>query len=174
MNHEEQKVSLGIKQLYEDPWERIPNDYPLGRILEIKVIKITEFGAFVELEPGIEGLIHVSEMSNEHVDDPRKIVSEGQKTKAEVITIDPVERKIGLSLESLIGRDESGDTAEYMRETRGVHSERTTLGDVLAEKLGKMAAEADEVIEKDEATSAQIGSDESSDEEEAATEETQP
>jgi small subunit ribosomal protein S1 len=167
VNHEEQKVSLGIKQLYEDPWERIPNDYPLGRILEVKIIKITEFGAFVELEPGIEGLIHVSEMSNEHVDDPRKIVNEGQKKKAEIITIDPVERKIGLSLKSLIGRDEADSAAEYLRETRGTSSERTTLGDVLAAKLGKMAAEADEVIEKDNASAEQAGSDESSDKEDA-------
>ncbi len=151
VNHEEQKVSLGIKQLYEDPWERIPNDYPMGRILEVKVIKITEFGAFVELEPGIEGLIHVSEMSNEHVDDPHKVVTEGETVKSEVITIDPVERKIGLSIKSLIGREDAVDAAEYMRESRGAAtSDRATLGDVLALKLGEMAAEADKVIEDEE------------------------
>ncbi len=149
VNHEEQKVSLGIKQLYEDPWERIPNDYSLGRIIEVKVIKITEFGAFVELEPGIEGLIHVSEMSNEHVDDPRKIVNEGEKIKSEVITIDPVERKIGLSIKSLIGREDAVDAAEYMREAKAA-TDRATLGDVLAQKLGEMAAEADKQIEEDE------------------------
>lgn len=150
VNHEEQKVSLGIKQLYEDPWERIPIDYAVGRILDVKVIKLTEFGAFVELEPGIEGLIHVSEMSNEHVDDPRKILTEGEKAKAEVITIDPVERKIGLSMKSLIGREDAVDAAEYLRESKS-SSERATLGDVLAEKLGEMAAEADKVIAADNA-----------------------
>ncbi len=152
VNHEEQKVSLGIKQLYEDPWERIPNDYSMGRILDVKVIKITEFGSFVELEPGIEGLIHVSEMSNEHVDDPRKVVNEGDKIKAEVITIDPVERKIGLSIKSLFGREDAVEAAEYMREARTATSDRATLGDVLAQKLGEMAAEADRVVEEEEET----------------------
>jgi small subunit ribosomal protein S1 len=149
VNHEEQKVSLGIKQLYEDPWERIPVDYSVGRILEVKCIKITEFGAFVELEPGIEGLIHVSEMSNDHVDDPRKVVNEGEMVKSEVITIDPVERKIGLSMKSLIGREDAVQAEAYMRETRSAaSSDRATLGDVLARKLGEMAAEA----EKDDPT----------------------
>jgi small subunit ribosomal protein S1 len=151
VNHEEQKVSLGIKQLYEDPWERIPIDYSVGRILDVKCIKITEFGAFVELEAGIEGLIHVSEMSNEHVDDPNKILKEGGSVKAEVISIDPVERKIGLSMKSIIGREDAVDAAEYMRETRAATStDRATLGDVLAMKLGEMAAEADKEIAADD------------------------
>jgi small subunit ribosomal protein S1 len=150
VNHEEQKVSLGIKQLYEDPWERIPVDYAVGRILDVKIIKITEFGAFVELEPGIEGLIHVSELSNEHIDDPRKVVNEGETVKSEVITIDPVERKIGLSIKSLLGKDDFVDAAEYLKETRNVNTERATLGDVLAMKLGEMAAEAEKEQAKEE------------------------
>jgi small subunit ribosomal protein S1 len=152
INHEEQKVSLGIKQLYEDPWERIPVDYSVGRIIDVKVIKITEFGAFVELEPGIEGLIHVSELSNEHVDDPRKVVNEGETVKAEVITIDPVERKIGLSMKSIIGREDAVDAAEYLKESRtSANQDRATLGDVLAMKLGEMAQEAEAVVKEDEA-----------------------
>lgn len=156
INHEEQKVSLGIKQLYEDPWERIPVDYSVGRIIDVKVIKITEFGAFVELEPGIEGLIHVSELSNEHIDDPRKVVNEGESVKAEVITIDPVERKIGLSMKSIIGREDAVDAAEYLKESRtSASQERATLGDVLAMKLGEMAQEAEAVVKEDEAAAAE-------------------
>jgi small subunit ribosomal protein S1 len=175
VNHEEQKVSLGIKQLYEDPWERIPVDYSVGRILDVKCIKITEFGAFVELEPGIEGLIHVSEMSNDHVDDPHKVVNEGSKVQAEVITIDPVERKIGLSMKTLIGREDEAGAAEYMRETRSsTTSDRATLGDVLARKLGEMAAEADETIAADEGSEKQPAEEAAAEEqpaEEAAVEE---
>jgi small subunit ribosomal protein S1 len=137
INHEEQKVSLGIKQLYEDPWERIPSDYAISRILDVKVIKITDFGAFVELEPGIEGLVHVSEMSNEHVDDPHKVVAEGQTVKAEVISIDPGERKIGLSMKSLIGRDDEVDGASFLAQGGRAASDRATLGDLLASKLDK-------------------------------------
>ncbi|HUT78868.1 MAG TPA: 30S ribosomal protein S1 [Polyangia bacterium] len=150
INHEEEKVSLGIKQLYEDPWERIPRDYPLGQVLEVKVIKITDFGAFVELEPGVEGLIHVSEMSNERVDDPRKVVSEGQKVNAEIITVDTQERKIGLSMKSLVGREAETDVREYKAQSaHKVQSSSATLGDVFARKLGNLTA-ADEDEEEDD------------------------
>jgi len=160
INHEEQKVSLGIKQLYEDPWERIPVDYSVGRIIDVKVIKITEFGAFVELEPGIEGLIHVSELSNEHVDDPRKVVNEGETVKAEVITIDPVERKIGLSMKSIIGREDAVDAAEYLKESRSTaNQDRATLGDVLAMKLGEMAQEAEAIVKEEEEAAAETDDD---------------
>jgi len=141
VNHEEEKVSLGIKQLYEDPWERIPRDYPLGQVLEVKVIKITDFGAFVELEPGVEGLIHVSEMSIDRVDDPRKVVSEGQKIGAEIITIDTQERKIGLSIKSLVGREGEADVREYKAQSaHKIQTAAATLGDVFAEKLGNLTA----------------------------------
>jgi len=153
INHEEEKVSLGIKQLYEDPWERIPMDYPLGQVREVKIIKITDFGAFVELEQGIEGLIHVSEMSNERVDDPRKVVTEGQMVKAEIITVDTQERKIGLSMKSLIGREEEAEAADYIRETRRAGSDRATLGDVFAQKLGDLAHDAEKPAEPQAAAS---------------------
>ena len=67
---EKPKVSLGIKQLIGDPWDRIPFDYPVGKVVAAKVQKVLDFGAFVELEKGIEGLIHVSEISDERVEDP--------------------------------------------------------------------------------------------------------
>jgi len=143
VNHEEEKVSLGIKQLYEDPWERIPVDYPLGQVRDVKIIKITDFGAFVELEPGIEGLIHVSEMSNDRVDDPHKFVNEGQAVKAEIITIDTQERKIGLSMKSLTGREEEGDFSQYRSEGQKASTDKATLGDLMAAKLSGMAAEAE-------------------------------
>ncbi|MCK9460411.1 MAG: 30S ribosomal protein S1 [Proteobacteria bacterium] len=139
INYEEEKVSLGIKQLYEDPWERIPMDYPLGQVREVKVIKITDFGAFVELEPGIEGLIHVSEMSNERVEDPRKVVTEAQVVKAEIITVDTQERKIGLSMKSLIGRDAEADLSEFRAAEARKGSDKATLGDLLGQKLGDIA-----------------------------------
>jgi len=135
INHEDKKVSLGIKQLEDDPWERIPKDYPLGQVLKVKVTKVTDFGAFVEIEKGIEGLIHVSEMSTERVEDPRKIVKEGDDVNAEVITVDTTERKIGLSLKTVTERETEAGMAKYMREARE-SSKRTTLGDLIKEKLG--------------------------------------
>lgn len=144
IDHEEEKVSLGIKQLYEDPWERIPMDYPLGQVREVKVIKITDFGAFVELEPGIEGLIHVSELSNERIDDPKSIIQEGETIKAEIITLDPQERKIGLSIKSLTGNEEEGDMTEYSKKAAKKPTEKATLGDLLSSQIGQMAEKTEE------------------------------
>ncbi len=143
IDHEEEKVSLGIKQLYEDPWERIPMNYPLGQVREVKVIKVTDFGAFVELEPGIEGLIHVSELSNERIDNPKSVVNEGDVIKAEIITLDPQERKIGLSIKSLNGDEEPGEMTEYGKAAAKKSTEKATLGDLVRDKIGRLADAAD-------------------------------
>jgi len=97
---EKPKISLGVKQLIPDPWDRIPYEYPVGKMVEVKVLKVLDFGAFVELEKGVEGLIHVSEMSEDRVSDPREVVRPGQKVSAEIISMDPTERKIGLSMKA--------------------------------------------------------------------------
>jgi small subunit ribosomal protein S1 len=98
---ENQRFSLGIKQLTPDLWENeIPNRYSPGSIVKGEVSKIQEFGAFVRLEDGVEGLIHISELSDEHVKNPSEIVEEGQEVIVEVINIDRYDRKIGLTLKS--------------------------------------------------------------------------
>jgi small subunit ribosomal protein S1 len=94
------KISLGIKQLVADPWDRIPFDYPVGKIVAATVQKVLDFGAFVELEKGVEGLVHVSEISEERVEDPRNALKAGQDVNVEVISLDPGERKIGLSIKA--------------------------------------------------------------------------
>ena len=99
INHETHRISLGMKQLLDDPWQGIETKYPLGTRFKGRVTNITDYGAFVELEPGIEGLIHVSEMSwtkkNMH---PGKIVSTSQEIEVQVLEVDPVKRRISLGL----------------------------------------------------------------------------
>jgi small subunit ribosomal protein S1 len=99
INHETHRISLGMKQLLEDPWQGIEAKYPVGVRFKGRVTNITDYGAFVELEPGIEGLIHVSEMSwtkkNVH---PGKIVSTSQEVEVQVLEVDPVKRRISLGL----------------------------------------------------------------------------
>jgi small subunit ribosomal protein S1 len=99
INHETHRISLGMKQLLEDPWQGIEAKYPVGSRFKGRVTNITDYGAFVELEPGIEGLIHVSEMSwtkkNVH---PGKIVSTSQEVEVQVLEVDPVKRRISLGL----------------------------------------------------------------------------
>jgi small subunit ribosomal protein S1 len=99
INHETHRISLGMKQLQDDPWQGIEAKYPVGTRFTGRVTNITDYGAFVELEPGIEGLIHVSEMSwtkkNVH---PGKIVSTSQEVEVQVLEVDPVKRRISLGL----------------------------------------------------------------------------
>jgi small subunit ribosomal protein S1 len=99
INHETHRISLGMKQLLDDPWQGIEAKYPVGAKFKGRVTNITDYGAFVELEPGIEGLIHVSEMSwtkkNVH---PGKIVSTSQEVEVQVLEVDPVKRRISLGL----------------------------------------------------------------------------
>ncbi len=99
INHETHRISLGMKQLLDDPWQGIEAKYPVGTKFKGRVTNITDYGAFVELEPGIEGLIHVSEMSwtkkNVH---PGKIVSTSQEVEVQILEVDPVKRRISLGL----------------------------------------------------------------------------
>ncbi len=99
INHETHRISLGMKQLLDDPWQGIEGKYPVGQRFKGRVTNITDYGAFVELEPGIEGLIHVSEMSwtkkNVH---PGKIVSTSQEVEVQILEVDPVKRRISLGL----------------------------------------------------------------------------
>jgi small subunit ribosomal protein S1 len=99
INHETHRISLGMKQLQDDPWQGIEAKYPIATRFKGRVTNITDYGAFVELEPGIEGLIHVSEMSwtkkNVH---PGKIVATSQEVEVQVLEVDPVKRRISLGL----------------------------------------------------------------------------
>ena len=99
INHETHRISLGMKQLLDDPWQGIEGKFPIAARFKGRVTNITDYGAFVELEPGIEGLIHVSEMSwtkkNVH---PGKIVSTSQEVEVQILEVDPVKRRISLGL----------------------------------------------------------------------------
>ena len=103
INHETHRISLGMKQLLEDPWQNIEAKYPVGARFHGRVTNITDYGAFVELEPGIEGLIHVSEMSwtkkNVH---PGKIVATSQEVDVQVLEVDPIKRRISLGLKQTL------------------------------------------------------------------------
>jgi len=131
---ENERFSLGIKQLTPDLWEEeIPKKYTIGRVVKGKITKIHDFGAFMELEAGVEGLIHVSEMSSSHVSSPRDVVTEGQDVLAEIITMDREERKIGLSLKN-VGDGDDADTRSYL-ERQGKST--ASFGDVFGDKLGR-------------------------------------
>lgn len=110
IDQDKQRVGLGVKQLSEDPWlKAIPEAYKPGMVVHGKVTKITNFGVFVELEPGLEGLLHISELSEEKVENPQDVVKSGEEVDVKILRVDVEERKIGLSLKRALrtGEDET-------------------------------------------------------------------
>ncbi len=144
IDKENERIALGIKQLERDPWEEIPRKYRVGTRVTGKVTSVTDFGVFLEVEPGIEGLIHVSELSREKVDDPQKVARVGDTLSAEVINVDRRERKIGLSVRQLQASEERSDYKDYLR-SQGTGA--VNLGDVIGAQLprrGKGGKRGDE------------------------------
>jgi len=124
---ENERFSLGIKQLTEDPWLNINRNFPIGSKIQGKIVKVTDFGAFVELVPGVEGLLHVSELKEERVDNPQSVVKEGDMVRVMVIDLNEAEKKIALSMKALarIGEQEEYSSYSGKEDTRG------KLGDLL-------------------------------------------
>jgi small subunit ribosomal protein S1 len=101
IDKENKRISLGLKQIQPDPWTTVAQRYPMGSRVTGKVVRLTDFGAFVELEPGVDGLLHISQMSSRSVGTPSEIVNVGDELTLLVIRVDPNERRIGLSLKEL-------------------------------------------------------------------------
>jgi small subunit ribosomal protein S1 len=135
IDQEKQRVGLGLKQLSEDPWLRaIPEAYKPGMVVHGKVTKITNFGVFVELEEGLEGLLHISELSDQKVENPQDVVKAGEEVDVKILRVDTAERKIGLSLKRALLGDEGEDTGDGdrpkgpMPPTKGGMDEHGALG----------------------------------------------
>jgi small subunit ribosomal protein S1 len=125
-----ERISLGIKQLAEDPWTRVPRAYPAGTRVRGKVTSVTDFGVFVELEEGVEGLIHVSQLSTERVDRPATLYSVGDEVEAEVTQVDAREKRIGLSIKALRRSEERDEVDAYLKRERD--EARFSFADVLS------------------------------------------
>src|SRR6266480_1669792 len=98
IDRERQRISLGLKQTQEDPWRRVLDEYRQGDVLEGKVTKVVAFGAFVEIVPGVEGLVHISELAEHHVETPSEVVSPGDEVWVRILEIDESRRRISLSV----------------------------------------------------------------------------
>ncbi|NOY45397.1 MAG: 30S ribosomal protein S1 [Deltaproteobacteria bacterium] len=143
IDKDNERFSLGIKQLTPDPWAGITARYRVGSIVTGKVSNITDFGVFVELEPGVEGLVHVSEVSSEKVDDLKSMLEPGQEIQAEVLNIDQEERKISLSMKAIEDEKVRAEkmALDELNRQMAAHS-ATTLGEKIL--LAKQAKEAQE------------------------------
>lgn len=102
LDREKGKISLGYKRIEDNPWEILKRDYPVGSDVDVKIVKIATFGAFAEIFPGMEGLIHISQIANERIEKPQDVLSIDQVVKARIIEIDSEKRKISLSIKALL------------------------------------------------------------------------
>ena len=134
-----ERISLGLKQTTEDPWRQLVKKYPIGAIVEGTVTKLVTFGAFVDLGEGIEGLVHISEMAKQHVDDPSQVCQVGEKVQVKVMDIDVDRRRISLSMKS------AAETLGVEVEVRPLVSEEKEA-EAAAEESAK--SEAAEVAEE--------------------------
>ena len=98
IDRDRQRISLGLKQTQEDPWQRVVDTYHVGDELEGAVTKVVAFGAFVEILEGVEGLVHISELAQQHVENPREIVQPGDEVKVKILEIDSERRRLSLSI----------------------------------------------------------------------------
>ncbi|NOZ85122.1 MAG: 30S ribosomal protein S1 [Deltaproteobacteria bacterium] len=139
---ENERFSLGIKQLTDDPWDSIPQKYPIGRVVTCKVLKVGDYGAFVELERGIEGIIEPQDLSQNKSDDEKGVVKAGDYITAEILAADRGERRIALSAKGIA---EGEKVKEYLESKSG---DSVTLGSLLGDKLGGLKVQEEEEEEK--------------------------
>lgn len=140
IDKQNEKFSLGVKQLERDPWENIRSRYRQGQAVDGKISKIADFGAFIEMEEGVEGLIYVSEISEQRIEKPSDALKIGDQVRAEILSVDPKERRISLSIKALGRSEERANYQSYM----GERNKKSTLGDMFGDKLKAAVKKEDE------------------------------
>jgi small subunit ribosomal protein S1 len=155
-----ERLSLGLKQLSEDPWSSMADRYAVGALVNGKVTNVTDFGVFVELEEGVEGMVHVSQLSRERIENPRDVLQPGQLIEAEVLQVDTRERRIALSVKSMLDSKDKAEMREYMSTTTVETSSRTTLGDLINQELvrGKTGDGVEQAVGEEEQGDGEPGS----------------
>ncbi len=125
---DKEKVSLGLKQTQKQPWDDAVVKYPIGSVVEGKVVRLVDFGAFVELEPGLDGLVHISQISEKHISKPSEELHIGQKINVKVLDVKPEEKRISLSI-TAVNEETEEEEIEYIDDKN-----TTTIGEILENK----------------------------------------
>ncbi len=153
IDRDRQRISLGLKQTQTDPWQQVVDSYGEDDVVEGRVAKVVTFGAFVEILPGVEGLVHISELAAHHVENPREVVSQGQAVNVRILEIDGERRRLSLSLK----RVEEGE--QPVPRADGAESVHTTPDLRLSEEAFPAGAAAAAVAEDVEEPSAEVAED---------------
>jgi len=153
IDKEHERFSLGIKQLEPDPWQAAYNNFPSGTIIEGAITNVTDFGVFVQLEEGIEGLVHVSEISKDKIKTPVGMYQVGDTLKAIVINVSAKDRKIGLSIKTLEEEGEEGAAENYAKKKEeAAAAAPSTFGDLLKAAAGDDETKEEKTAPAEEAT----------------------
>jgi small subunit ribosomal protein S1 len=168
IDRENERFSLGIKQLEPDPWQAALNNYPGGAIVEGKITNVTDFGIFVQLEEGVEGLVHVSEISKEKITTPVGMYNVGDSLKVKVINVSSKDRKIGLSVKAM-DEDSGEDTLKDYKKKQAAGP--ATIGDLLKEEMESKGTSSKAEAAPEEAEAAPEEAEAAPEEAEAAPEE---
>ncbi|MGE5407943.1 MAG: S1 RNA-binding domain-containing protein, partial [Syntrophothermus sp.] len=141
IDRDRQRISLGLKQTQEDPWQRVISTHRPGDVLEGAVTKVVAFGAFVEILPGVEGLVHISELADHHVENPSEVVEPGAKLNVKILEIDEERRRLSLSIKRVEGQNmPMQDLGQQIAEAEG-------QGTASAEPAAEPTAPAEEAPE---------------------------
>ena len=141
VNPKDQRISLGLKQAQQDPWDEIAQKFPVGSVVKGKVSKIASFGAFVELEDGVDGLVHISQISDQRVEKVKDALEVGQEVEARVVKVDRGERRIGLSIRAMSMSDD--EVQALAAEASGEGSDSHSSSSSGSESLGGLSAAFD-------------------------------
>ncbi|MDA8346129.1 MAG: 30S ribosomal protein S1 [Thermaerobacter sp.] len=132
LDRERGRISLGYKQVLPNPWDSVEERYPIGSIVRGKVVRLATFGAFVELEPGIDGLVHISQLADHHVTRPGEVVSVGEEVEVKILRVDPAERRVSLSLRDA-GGYQSQKREPYQEGSTAPEGDGATIGDLVGD-----------------------------------------
>ena len=161
IDRERQRISLGLKQTQSDPWQQVLDSYGEGDVVEGRVTKVVTFGAFVEILPGVEGLVHISELANHHVENPREVVSQGDPVNVLILEIDGDRRRLSLSLKRVeegalpVPRADGGESVHSTPDLRLSEEAFPTTGSAVVEETAETEThETEAAIEEAEAVDA--------------------
>jgi small subunit ribosomal protein S1 len=161
IDRDRQRISLGLKQTQEDPWQRVVDSHQVGDVLEGKVTKVVAFGAFVEILPGVEGLVHISELADHHVENPSEVVEPGTELKVKILEVDEERRRLSLSIKRVEGQDlpmrdiqppEGGTPPAAGEGAPDLDLSEEVFAEPPPEVEGEAAAEAPQEVEGESAT----------------------